>query len=172
VRVASINGSVTLDQQNIIDLRRGWRSSPCASTRAYGVRRIGAQQGADMRKQSFRGNVFVANLPQGFTDQDLAQTFDAFGLVIGALLARDLKTGAAKTHGLVDIAPQKAADAAIAAMNGTVIGGSRIEVRRADPAMSITVPGPAPSRARMERREPRPAARAVVVEHRSLRPRA
>ena len=109
---------------------------------------------------------------QGFTDEDLAQTFDAFGLVIGALLARD-KTGATKNHGLVDIAPQKAADAAIAAMNGTVIGGSQIEVRRADPAMSITVPGPSPSRARMERREPRPAprTRAVVVEHRSLRPR-
>ena len=125
-----------------------------------------------MRKQSFRGNVFVANLPQGFTDGDLAQIFDAFGLVIGALLARDSKTGAAKTHGLVDIAPQKAADAAIAAMNGTMIGGTRIEVRRADPAMSITVPGSPPPRARVERREPRPErTRAVVVEHRSLRPR-
>ena len=124
-----------------------------------------------MRKQSFRGNVFVANLPQGFTDEDLAQTFDAFGLVIGALLAREAKTGALKNHGLVDIAPQKAADAAIAAMNGTVIGGSRIEVRHADPAMSITVPGP--THARVERREPRPASRtrAVVVEHRALRPR-
>jgi hypothetical protein len=59
-----------------------------------------------MRKQSFRGNVFVANLPQGFTDEDLAQSFDAFGLVIGAVLARDAKTGAPKNHGLVDIAPQ------------------------------------------------------------------
>ena len=126
-----------------------------------------------MRKQSFRGNVFVANLPQGFTDEDLAQTFDAFGLVIGALLARDAKTGAPKNHGLVDIAPQKAADAAIAAMNGTKIGGSEIEVRHADPTMSITIPGPAPSQAHVERREPRPAprTRAVVVEHRSLRPR-
>src|SRR5215470_11222747 len=126
-----------------------------------------------MRKQTFRGNVFVANLPQGFTDADLAQIFDAFGLVIGALLARDSKTGALKTHGLVDIAPQRAADAAVAAMNGTVIGGSQIEVRHADPAMSITFPGSPPSRAREERREPRPAprTRAVVVEHRSLRPR-
>jgi RNA recognition motif-containing protein len=125
-----------------------------------------------MRKQSFRGNVFVANLPNGFTDEDLAQTFDSFGLVIGALLARDSKTGTPKNHGLVDIAPQKAADAAIAAMNGTVIGGSQIEVRRADPAMSITVPG-APPRAHVERHELRPPARtrAVVVEHRSLRPR-
>jgi RNA recognition motif-containing protein len=137
-----------------------------------GMRRLGAQRGADMRKQSFRGNVFVANLPHGFTDEDLAQTFDAFGIVIGALLARD-KTGATKNHGLVDIAPQKAADAAIAAMNGTVIGGSQIEVRHADPAMSITMPGPAPARARVERREPHlaPRTRAVVVEHRSLRPR-
>jgi RNA recognition motif-containing protein len=127
-----------------------------------------------MRRQSFRGNVFVANLPAGFTDEDLAQAFDAFGLVIGALLARDAKTGIPKNHGLVDIAPQKAADAAIAAMNGTEIGGSKIEVRHADPAMSITMPGPAPSQhVHVERREPRPAprTRAVVVEHRSLRPR-
>jgi len=58
-------------------------------------------------------------------------------------------------------------------MNGTAIGGSQIEVKHADPTMSITLPGPAPSHAHVERREPRPAARtrAVVVEHRSLRPR-
>ena len=56
---------------------------------------------------------------------------------------------------------------------GDMIGGSQIEVRRADPAMSITVPGAGPSRAHVERRESRPAARtrAVVVEHRPLRPR-
>jgi RNA recognition motif-containing protein len=122
-----------------------------------------------MRKQSFRGNVFVANLPQGFTDQQLAQAFDSFGLVIGALLARDIKSGAAKTHGLVDIAPQRAADAAVAAMNGIEIGGRRIEVRRADPTMSITVPN-SPARARVDRREPRPT-RTVMVEHRALPPR-
>ena len=111
-----------------------------------------------MRKQNFRGNVFVANLPKGFTDGDLAEIFDAFGLVIGALLARDGKTGAAKTHGLVDIAPQRAADAAIAALNGTVIGGSQIEVRHADPAMSITMPASSQSRPQVEQREPPRAA--------------
>ncbi len=32
----------------------------------------------------FRGNVFVANLPNGYTDEQLAQLFDPYGIVLGA----------------------------------------------------------------------------------------
>ena len=49
-----------------------------------------------MREQKFRGNVFVANLPKGYTDEDLAKAFDPFGIVVGAFLARDSVTGAPK----------------------------------------------------------------------------
>src|SRR5262245_16661437 len=67
----------------------------------------------------FRGNVFVANLPLGYSDEELAQAFDAYGLVLGAHLARDPITGSTKGYGLVNIAPDKAAAAAATALNGT-----------------------------------------------------
>jgi len=93
-----------------------------------------------MRQEKFRGNVFVANLPNGYTDAKLAETFDPYGIVIGACLARDPETGALKRHGLVNIAPGRAAAAAIADLNGKNINGRHIEVRIADPDMGLTMP--------------------------------
>jgi CUG-BP- and ETR3-like factor len=93
-----------------------------------------------MRPQKFRGNVFVANLPIGYTNAQLAQAFDSFGIVIAAYMARDSTTGETKGHGLVDLAPKGAPERAVNAMNGLEIGGRRIEVRLADPNMSLTVP--------------------------------
>jgi RNA recognition motif-containing protein len=93
-----------------------------------------------MREQKFRGNVFVANLPKGYTDEELAKAFDPFGIVVGAFLARDSATGAPKRHGLVNIAPERAASEAVAALNGMEIGGRRIEARLADPEMALTIP--------------------------------
>lgn len=112
-----------------------------------------------MRQNKFRGNVFVANLPNGTTDEQLAQMFDAYGIVLGAFLARDAATSSTKGCGLVNIAPARAAEAAIAALNGTTVGGRRIEVRAAAPEMAITMPKPPrPPRAtpRTYGGEPRP----------------
>jgi len=33
-----------------------------------------------MRPDKIRGNVFVANLPRGFTDARLAEVFDPYGI--------------------------------------------------------------------------------------------
>lgn len=102
-----------------------------------------------MRPQKFRGNVFVANLPKGFSDAELAQAFDRFGMVMGACMARDSTTGITKGHGLVDLAPAAAAAEAVAEMNGIEIGGRRIEARLADPDMALTIVAPrAPDQAR------------------------
>lgn len=95
-----------------------------------------------MRPQKFRGNVFVANLPKGFSDAELAQAFDRFGMVMGVCLARDAETGITKGHGLVDIAPASAAAEAVAELNGTEMGGRKIEARLADPGMALTIVAP------------------------------
>ena len=131
-----------------------------------------------MRKQKFRGNLFVANLPQGYTDEELAKAFDPFGIVISAFLARDPKTGVPKTHGLVNIAPDRAAKEAAAALNGSQVGGRHIEVRLADPNMSIGIPGdPNAGRETHRRAPPAPAATAsrprptIHVQQRPHRPR-
>lgn len=131
-----------------------------------------------MRQNKFRGNVFVANLPNGTTDEQLAQMFDQYGIVLGAFLARDAATASTKGCGLVNIAPARAAEAAIAALNGTTVGGRRIEVRAAAPEMAITMPKPPRSARPMGDRPAyapaekthfaaRPAARPVTVEYRN-----
>jgi len=122
-----------------------------------------------MRPEKIRGNLFVANLPLGTTDEQVAELFDPYGMVLRAYLARDLVTGETKGHGLVQLAPDKVVDAAIAGLNGTKLEGRRIDVRRADPEMALSPPAPK-RELRMDR--PRPAPRqAVVVEHVSPRTR-
>lgn len=113
-----------------------------------------------MRRDKFKGNVFVANLPIGFSDEELAQLFDGFGLVLAAYLPRDPETKKTKGHGLVNVAPERAAKQAIAALNGTIVGGRKIEVRAADPDMAITLPKPP----RAPRRLPTPAGPAAVAD--------
>ena len=55
-----------------------------------------------MRSQNFRGNVFVANLPPEISDEQLAEAFDAFGIVLSATVARDPATGKRLRYGFVD----------------------------------------------------------------------
>ena len=90
----------------------------------------------------FRGNVFVANLPLEYSDEELAALFDSFGLVLGAYLARDPATLEKKGYGLVNLAPDRVAAEAVKALNGKQIGGRRVEVKIADPNMAITLPRP------------------------------
>ena|SRR5438445_3032201 len=133
-----------------------------------------------MREQKFRGNVFVANLPKGYTDEELAKLFDPFGIVVGAFLARDSATGATKRHGLVNVAPERVAGEAVAALNGVEVGGRRIEVRLADPEMALTIPSrlaqsrsPSPPRrpSTVSPTAPVKAPRPFVVERVTLPPR-
>ena len=93
-----------------------------------------------MRPDKIRGNVFVANLPRGFTDGQLAEAFDPYGIVLFAHLARDPTTGETRGHGLVQLAPDRAVEHAVARLNETGIAGRRVEARRADPHMSINPP--------------------------------
>jgi RNA recognition motif-containing protein len=86
------------------------------------------------------GNIFVTNLPTGFTDARLAELFDNYGLVLSAYLARDPDTGATRNHGLVDLAPASAMLQAIEELNGSDIEGQRIAVRSADPDLALRPP--------------------------------
>jgi RNA recognition motif-containing protein len=82
-----------------------------------------------MRAQYFRGNVFVANLPPDLTEDELAEAFDPFGIVLSAFIARDPETGKRLRYGFVDIATERAALLAVKAMNGTEIDGHNLDVR-------------------------------------------
>jgi RNA recognition motif-containing protein len=105
-----------------------------------------------MRSQALRGNVFVANLPPDFGDEQLAEAFDPFGIVLSATIARDPATGQKLRYGFVDIATERAAQHAVASMNGVTVAGHALDVR-----ISEHKPGKRPPRpARPPRRAPPP----------------
>ncbi len=87
-----------------------------------------------------KGNVFVGNLPADFTDDQLAETFDPFGIVLSAAIARDPATGARLRYGFVDIATEKAANKAIDALNGSEIAGCKLNVKARE--KTAQKPGP------------------------------
>ena len=112
--------------------------------------------------------LFVANLPYSMTDDQLAELFDPYGIVITFRVARDRETGESKGFGFVELATEKARAKAIAAINGKVIDGRTIEVRQAKvpvkaakPKRSVTAFPAVPA-------APRPAQRKVLVEYRKL----
>ncbi|HEU0217925.1 MAG TPA: RNA-binding protein [Stellaceae bacterium] len=97
-----------------------------------------------MRSRNHKGNIFVGNLPSDFSDERLAEAFDPFGIVLSAAIARDPNTGARLRYGFVDIATEKAAKAAIAGLNGTQVGGSKVSVQMSEkPAKKAPGAGPA-----------------------------
>jgi RNA recognition motif-containing protein len=97
-----------------------------------------------MRGRTHKGNVFVGNLPHDFPDERLAETFDPFGIVLSAAVARDPVTGARLRYGFVDIATEKAAKAAIAGLNGTQLDGSKLSVQLSE--KPVKKPGAGPAR--------------------------
>jgi RNA recognition motif-containing protein len=93
-----------------------------------------------MRLQYFRGNVFVANLPPDLTDDELAEAFDPFGIVLSAFVARDPETGKRLRYGFVDIATERAAKLAVESMNGVEIGGHNLDVRISERPSKVKKP--------------------------------
>jgi RNA recognition motif-containing protein len=73
-------------------------------------------------------------LPPGLSDERLAETFDPFGIVLSAIVARDPATGARLRYGFVDIATERAAIKAIEALDGSEIDGCKLNVKPRDKA--------------------------------------
>ena len=93
-----------------------------------------------MRSQNFRGNVFVANLPPEISDEQLAEAFDAFGIVLSATVAHDPATGKRLRYGFVDIATERAAKLAVASMNGAALDGYNLDVRISERPVTANKP--------------------------------
>lgn len=114
--------------------------------------------------------LFVANLPYSLTDDQLAEMFEPFGIVITFRVARDRETGESKGFGFVELATEKARNKAIAAVNGKVIDGRTIEVRQAKVPVKAARPK---QRLQLAAFPATPATRAaqnrkVLVEYRKL----
>ncbi len=99
-----------------------------------------------MRPAPFKANIIIWNIPEDFTDGQLASLFDDYGLVVGAKIDRWPNEPGRTARGLVDLAPAKAVEAAIEALDGSRIEQHKLKVRR--------VPEPPP---RPKNNKPRPA---------------
>ncbi|KAF9669380.1 hypothetical protein SADUNF_Sadunf14G0101800 [Salix dunnii] len=68
-------------------------------------------------------NLFIYHIPQEFSDQELANAFQAFGKVLSAKVFVDKATGVSKCFGFVSYDSPAAAQNAINMMNGCQLGG-------------------------------------------------
>jgi len=78
-------------------------------------------------------NLYVGNLSQEVTEEDLRQAFAAFGEVESANIIKDKFSGESRGFGFVTMPSGKEASAAIAGMNNQDLKGRTINVAEARP---------------------------------------
>ncbi len=78
-------------------------------------------------------NIFVGNLDFGVTEDSLRQLFEEYGAVERVSIIRDRDTGQPRGFAFVEMTDAAEADRAIAALNGTNLGGRAINVNEARP---------------------------------------
>ena len=77
--------------------------------------------------------LYVGNLPYTVRDDDLQQSFGAFGNVTSAKVMMERDTGRSKGFGFVEMGSDAEAQQAIAGMNGQSLGGRSLVVNEARP---------------------------------------
>jgi RNA recognition motif-containing protein len=76
-------------------------------------------------------SIYVGNLPFNASEDEVRELFAAYGNVIEVRLITDRETGRPRGFGFVRMAPDEA-DAAIAALNGTEMGGRTLRINEAE----------------------------------------
>jgi RNA recognition motif-containing protein len=78
-------------------------------------------------------NIFVGNLSFNTNEDELRQAFQAYGQVDRVSILTDRDTGRSRGFGFVEMASNEDGEKAIAALNGTQLGGRTINVNEARP---------------------------------------
>ncbi len=77
--------------------------------------------------------LYVGNLPFSATNDSLNETFSRFGKVTSAKIVMDRDTGRSKGFGFVEMSSDDEAQAAIAKLHGSDMGGRSLVVNEARP---------------------------------------
>jgi RNA recognition motif-containing protein len=77
--------------------------------------------------------IYVGNMPYGVTEEDLKQSFSAFGEVTSVTIIKDKMSGQSKGFGFVEMASAEQGAAAISGMNGKELKGRKLNVNEARP---------------------------------------
>src|SRR5215475_4572071 len=78
-------------------------------------------------------NIFVGNLSFNTNEDELRQIFEAYGQVDRVSIMTDRDTGRSRGFGFVEMASNDDGEKAIAALNGSQVGGRTINVNEARP---------------------------------------
>jgi len=78
-------------------------------------------------------NIFVGNLDFNTSEDEIRQLFQAFGQVDRISIMTDRETGRSRGFGFVEMANAEEGDKAIAALNGSDVGGRKLNVNEARP---------------------------------------
>ena len=78
-------------------------------------------------------NLYVGNLPHSTTEAELRTVFEAHGAVEKVSIVTDRETGRARGFGFVEMTNASEADKAVAALNGTELGGRALTINEAKP---------------------------------------
>jgi len=77
--------------------------------------------------------IYVGNMPYSVTEEDLKQSFEAFGQVESVTIIKDKMSGQSKGFGFVEMGSAEQAQAAISGMNGKDLKGRKLNVNEARP---------------------------------------
>jgi cold-inducible RNA-binding protein len=78
-------------------------------------------------------NIFVGNLSFNTNEDELRQAFETYGQVDRVSIMTDRDTGRSRGFGFVEMASSEDGEKAIAALNGSQVGGRTINVNEARP---------------------------------------
>ena len=78
-------------------------------------------------------NLYVGNLPHSTTETELRNLFAAHGAVEKVSIVTDRETGRARGFAFVEMTDAGEAEKAIAALNGSELGGRALKINEAKP---------------------------------------
>jgi RNA recognition motif-containing protein len=90
--------------------------------------------------------IYVGNLSYNVTEEELRQSFEAFGQVSSASIIKDKFSGQSKGFGFIEMPSKEEAESAINGMNGKEMKGRTLNVNEARPRSDDRRPGGAGKR--------------------------
>jgi len=78
-------------------------------------------------------NIFVGNLSQGVSEDDLRAAFETFGQITSVKIIKDRYTSESKGFGFIEMPEKQEATSAMQDLNGTELKGKTITVNEAKP---------------------------------------
>jgi cold-inducible RNA-binding protein len=87
-------------------------------------------------------NLYVGNLPHSTTEDELRNLFQSHGAVERVSMVTDRETGRSRGFAFVEMTDAGEAEKAIAALNGTELGGRTLKINEAKPKTDRPRSGP------------------------------